>query len=120
MYTQVSNTPDSGRSATTALPRIVVTDTVFRAEELVSFLPHQLVIDPRQPSMTPYKLLGSQPPSARKWAQFSDLNTIASDVVSLSRFHSIHNGRRVVAKLSLTDDAHELSVAPRSPARYID
>ncbi|MEV4315173.1 hypothetical protein [Actinocrispum sp. NPDC049592] len=64
MYAQVSNTPDSGRSATTTIPRIVVTDAVFRAEELVSFLPHHLVIDPWQPSMTLYELVGRQPSSA--------------------------------------------------------
>jgi hypothetical protein len=76
------------------------------------------MIDPWQPSMTLYKLLSRQPSSPRKWAQFSDLNTIASDVVRLPRFHSVHDGGGVVAKLSLADDAHGHSVAPCSPARY--
>jgi hypothetical protein len=56
----VSSTPDSRRSATATLPRIVVTETIVGTEELVSLLPHTDVVDPRQLPVPLDQLLSGQ------------------------------------------------------------
>lgn len=118
MYVQVSSTPDSGRSATSTLPQVIVANPVFGAEELVGLLSHQIGLDPRQPPMAFHQLFGSQPTSARERTQFSDLNAVTRHVVSLPRLNGIHDSGGVVAELALADHSHDHSVAPRSPRCY--
>src|SRR6201999_979659 len=113
-----SSTPDARRSATGAIPHVVVTNTVLAAEVLVSLLPHARMVDPRQLPVPLDQILGAKTPAARYGAQLGDLNAVASDVVRLARLNCVHDSSGVVAKFPLGNHLHNASVARCSTGGY--
>jgi len=64
------------------------------------------------------QLLGRQPATSSQGPKFGDFHAVARHVVRLARLHRVHDGRGVIAELSLADDLHTASVVQRSPPGY--
>jgi hypothetical protein len=65
-----SRTPDAGRSATGAFPRVlvrvlVVVDTIL-AKQFLSLLPHARIVDPRKPPVSLRQFFSIRSPPTRQ------------------------------------------------------
>jgi len=68
--------------------------------------------------MACHQFLCGQPAPPAQRAQFRHLAAIAGDVVALPLFYLIHDIRRVIAELALSDDLHGTMVASRASWGY--
>jgi hypothetical protein len=97
---------------------VILGDAILRTEELIRFLTHHPGVDVWKSPMLFDKFLCTEGPPPWNRTQLGDHDSIAGEVVGLTCLDRVHDGSGVVSQLSLGDDLHGLSVAPRSATCY--